>query len=178
MMTWIALLRGVNVGGRNKLPMQALRTLLEAHGLRNVRTYIQSGNVVFESNESNSEALVTLISGCIDVEFGFRPPIIVVTRDSLTAAIDGCPYLEGVENPKVAHLFFLSTPVLEADLGPLESVRRPSERFALVGQVFYLLTPDGFNLSKVATKVERVLNVPMTARNLRSVLMIAELSKP
>ena len=102
----------------------------------------------------------------------------MVTRDALTAAIDGCPYLEGVENPKVAHLFFLSTPVLEADLGPLESVRRPSERFALVGQVFYLLTPDGFNLSKVATKVERVLNVPMTARNLRSVLMIAELSKP
>ena len=81
-MTWIALLRGVNVGGRNKLPMQALRTLLEAHGLRNVRTYIQSGNVVFESNESNSEALVTLISGCIDIDFGFRPPIILVTRDA------------------------------------------------------------------------------------------------
>ena len=101
----------------------------------------------------------------------------MVTRDALTAAIVGCSYPEGVENPKVAR-FFLSTPFLEADLGPLESVRWPSERFALVGQVFYLLTPDGFNLSKVVTKVERVLNVSMMARNLRSVLMIAELSKP
>ena len=59
MMTRIAFLRGVNVGGRNRLPMQALRTLFEAHGPRNIRTYVQSCNVVFKSNESNSEVLVT-----------------------------------------------------------------------------------------------------------------------
>jgi len=87
MTTWIALLRGVNVGGHNTLPMKALRTLLTDLGFANVATYIQSGNCVFDSGASDAAEIAGRISDRIEAEFGFRPNTFVLSLDALEGVV-------------------------------------------------------------------------------------------
>lgn len=176
MQTWIALLRGINVGGKNILPMKELRALLEDLGFQNARTYIQSGNCVFESDDTEPRSPAERISDRIEGAFGFRPQIMVLTADEIKAAVTENPYLEGPDDPKSVHLYFLSETADAADLGALARLQKPGERFALFGRVFYLLTPEGIGRSKLASQAEKCLGVAATARNLRSVKAIAELA--
>jgi uncharacterized protein (DUF1697 family) len=173
--TWIALLRGINVGGKNLLPMRELRALLEKLGLENVRTYVQSGNCVFECDKKRRSKLDTKIADEIEAEFGFRPEILIIDKDDLDAAIRNNPFPEGENNPKSVHLFFLSRSPKKPDLSKLEALRSSTERFSLSGRVFFLYAPEGVGRSKLAAQVEKSLGVSLTARNLRSVLKIAEL---
>ena len=176
MNTWIALLRGINVGGNNIVPMKNLRMLLEGLNFLNVRTYIQSGNCVFECEVSDPSKLATAVTEKIGDEFGFRPEVMLVSKGELQAAIADNPYPEGADDPKSVHLFFLSQPTQDPDLESLRAVQKPSERFSLSDRVFYLLAPEGLGHSKLAAKVEKALRVPVTARNLRSAQKIAELA--
>ena len=106
MNSYVALLRGINVGGRNLLPMQALRALLEELGLHNVKTYIQSGNVVFQSGEANLAALATRISEQIEASHGFAPHVLLLPAADLQQAIAANPFPEAESEPKSLHVGF------------------------------------------------------------------------
>jgi uncharacterized protein (DUF1697 family) len=176
MTIWIALLRGINVGGKNLLPMQDLRAVLEEIGLTQVRTYIQSGNCVFGSEQTDPRALEQAIAAAIEQRFGFRPETLVMRVESLAAALAANPYSDGANDPKTVHFSFLAAPASNADLSALESLRASTERFHLTDAVFYLHAPDGIGRSRLAAQVERHLGVAATGRNLRSVMKIAELA--
>ena len=167
--TWIALLRGVNVVGRRTLPMRQLVATLERAGLRSVRTYIQSGNVVFQSTRGGARALAAQIARLIGRRFGFEPQVMVLSRAQLAAANRGNPFAAAVAEPRSLHLFFLSARPVRPDLGTLTRLRSGGEAFALQGAVFYLHTPAGFPQSQLRAKIERCLAVHATARNWRTV---------
>jgi len=173
----IALFRGINVGGRNSLPMKALSTLLESLGCADVKTYIQSGNVVFRHASTDVEKLSRDISAAIDNEFGFLPNVLVLTPTDLQHAIDGNPFADATSEPKTLHLWFLAGEARNVDLASIESLKSESESFVLADRVFYLHAPDGIGRSKLAAGVERRLGVATTARNWRTVSKILEMTQ-
>lgn len=175
MTTLIALLRGINVIGNNKLPMKELSALMTDMGLCDVQTYIQSGNVVFRSNLKNKATLPAKISAAIKAQHGFAPHVLLLEAEELRKAMAGNPYPAAVAEPKSLHLFFLDEVPQHPDLKSLEANRTNSERFKLAGKVFYLHTPDGFGPSKLAARVEKSLGVAATARNWNTVCKLAEM---
>jgi len=177
MNTCIALLRGINVGGKHMLPMKDLRMLMEKHDCEDVQTYIQSGNVVFRTATDDMTTLCTRITAGVAKRHGFEPRVLILTRAELERAVAGNPFPQADENPKSLHLFFLSDPPAKPDLESLESLKTPSERFALKGKIFYLHTPEGFGVSKLAMRVEQALGVAATARNWRTVRTLLEMAK-
>ena len=168
MRTWIALLRGVNVVGANKLPMKELVAVLERAGFSSVRTYIQSGNVIFESSAGGARALATRIARLVRCKFGFEPKVMVISRRELERAVRGNPFPGAQQNHKSLHLFFLSERPRKPDLGSLAQLDLGREAFALKGSVLYLYTPDGFPDSVVRSRLERCLGVAATGRNWRT----------
>jgi uncharacterized protein (DUF1697 family) len=175
MRTFIALLRGINVGGRNKLPMTELRSLMESVGLENISTYIQSGNVVFQAPCSVDSDFAVEVEGAIEERHGFRPEVTLLDSVAFGEAISENPFPEGESDPKSLHLVFLSVISPSPDFDALESLRQPSERFELKGKVFYLHAPDGIGRSKLAARIERSLGVSGTSRNWRTVLKLQEM---
>lgn len=175
MKTFVALFRGINVGGRNPLPMKDLAPLLENSGLENVRTYIQSGNVAFQADPSRVSTLATEIRNAVEESFGFRPEILLLDERELQAAITGNPYLEADSAPSTVHLTFLAALPDDPDLESLERLRAPTERFELAGRVFYLHAPDGIGRSKLAARIEKALGVPGTSRNWRTVQKLEQM---
>ena len=176
MNTYIALLRGINVGGHNKLPMGELTEILEGLGLQDVETYIQSGNVVFQKDDVNPSELSERIKSAINERRGFAPQVLVLSAEELEGAVEANPFPEAVDEPKRLHFYFLADAPENPDLETLENVKVESERFALEGRVFYLHAPDGIGRSKLAARVEKALGVAATARNWRSVRKIKEMA--
>ena len=175
MSAWVLLLRGINVGGYHKLPMKDLTALLESTGCDQVRTYIQSGNVVFRAGIEDPVAFADEISGRIEDEHGFRPAIQLLTADAFKAAVAANPYREVVTEPKTLHVFFLgSTPSAELVEGARELLTA-TERFKIVGNCLYLHAPDGLARSKFAARVDKVLGVSATSRNWNTVLKLVGL---
>ena len=172
---FIALLRGINVGGHQKLPMAELKEVLARLGLSNIKTYIQSGNVVFDSEEGSRSLLAAQIQAAIDQSHGFAPSIMLLTAAEIETAIASNPFPEGAQEPKTLHLYFLSRAAEQPDFPALDQVKKESERYWLADQVFYLHAPDGIGRSKLATKVEKALGVAVTARNWRTVNKIREM---
>ncbi len=177
MKTWIVLLKGINVGGRNKLPMKELTSELQSLGFVDVKTYIQSGNVVFRSHLSGSE-IATVIGARIGDKFGFQPHLIIFSREELLIAARDNPFADvsGDEEGKLIHFFFLSEAPTKVDFERLERYRKSSERCQVINRVCYLHTPEGFGDSKLASQVEKVSGVVATARNLRTVQALLYLS--
>lgn len=175
MKTWILLLRGVNVGGRNVMPMQDLVELLEEHGCSNIRTYIQSGNVVLCTTERSAAILKNKIEDAIRSRFSLNPSVLLLSEEQLASAAAANPFPAGTAEPATLHFFFLSELPANFDESLLEALRGPNERFALVGKVFYLLAPDGIGRSKLAANVEKRLGVATTARNYRTVDKLLQL---
>jgi uncharacterized protein (DUF1697 family) len=165
MTTYIALLRGINVGGKNPLPMKQLTVVFEELGAENVKTYIQSGNVVFRHSHTDVATLAQEIGAKIKERFGFQPQIFVITLSDLESAMCSNPFPEAESAPDTLHLGFLSSTPQSPDLVKLESLRIAGERFQLIGKIFYLHAPDGVGRSKLASSSERLLGVPMTDRN-------------
>ena len=105
--THIALLRGINVGGKNKLPMSELTAIFNDAGAGNIRTYIQSGNVVFTADNATIDGLTNAVSDGIANRMGMKIPIIIRTQPELEAAVHQSPYRSRTENPKELHVVFL-----------------------------------------------------------------------
>jgi uncharacterized protein (DUF1697 family) len=175
MATWIALLRGVG-GGIRPLSMRELTVALEEIGLKDVRTYIQSGNVVFSSAKS-ALRLAGEIERCIEKKFGFPSRTFVLSVPDVQRAAKGNPFPQADEKPQTLHLFFLAKPAKAAQLDAMNELKAKSEQFVLKSKVFYFYTPDGFGRSKLAARAERLLGVDATARNWRTVGKLLDLAK-
>lgn len=176
MQTTIALFRGINVGGNTTLPMKELAAILQDLGEQNIRTYIQSGNVVFGSEEKDLSQLSSAISSEINKRRGFAPYVLLLKLEDIEKAIANNPFPETENDPKALHLGFLSTMPEKPDLESLKNFQTDRERFRLINQVFYLHAPDGVGRSKLAAKAEKLLGVVMTDRNWRTVCKIREMA--
>ncbi|MEL6105498.1 MAG: DUF1697 domain-containing protein [Planctomycetota bacterium] len=177
METWIALFRGINVGGNNVLPMADLRASLESLKLKNVRTYIQSGNVVFESSSKKGETIANKIAAVVKREFGFSVQVLVLHAKDFLATMSSNPFAESVADPKSVHLLFLREASNSPQIAKIDEAKAPSEDYRLTDRVFYLHAPDGIARSKLAANVEKYLGVTATGRNLRTVTKVASMCK-
>lgn len=176
MQSWVALFRGINVGGHRKLPMKELAAELEALGLREVRTYIQSGNVVFRCEEHDGRALADRIAASVEANHGFAPRVMVLTVDEVRAAAQANPFKAGEDTPKLLHLYFLDEAPPSPDIDTMQRIKQETDAFRLEGKILYLHTPDGYGTSQLAERLERLLGVAATARNWRTVTKILELA--
>ena len=176
MITYIALFRGINVGGNNSLPMKELVAILEALGLQKVKTYIQSGNAVFQTNEKDLSQISRKITAEIKNRRGFEPYILILGLEDLKRSIEENPFPEAESNPSNLHLGFLASRPAPPDLEKLSLLKKENERFQLTDRVFYLHAPEGVGRSKLAASAEKLLGVPMTDRNWRTVCKIMEMA--
>jgi uncharacterized protein (DUF1697 family) len=174
MASYVALLRGINVGGRNILPMKDFREILENLGCEDVATYIQSGNAVFHHSGKAMEVSES-ISDAIETDFSFRPSVMVLTAEEFAATAAVNPFADVAVEAKNAHIWFTSEAITNADKTRLRELATASEEFALTENAFYLHAPDGIGRSKLASNVEKCLGVEATARNWRTTGKIAEL---
>jgi uncharacterized protein (DUF1697 family) len=147
--------------------MKKLVGVLEEAGYEDVRTYIQSGNVVLRSRRKPAG-----IGSLVERSFGFDPFVLVVSAETFARAADRNPFARA--EGKAAHLYFCAAaPRLDAAL--VEQLRKPSEEYELSGRVFYLHAPEGIAGSRLAAQVERCLGVAATGRNLNTVRKLLEL---
>jgi uncharacterized protein (DUF1697 family) len=171
MLTNIALFRGINVGGKNKLPMKQLISLMNECGFEDCQYYIQTGNVIFNSKSSPTEAVAERVYE----ECGFRPEVMFLTIKDLEVSHANNPYPSA--DGKQCHFYFCKEPPSSADLKKIDQLKSENEQYQLIDQVFYLYAPDGVGRSKLAAKVEKCLGVATTARNLNTVQKLIDLSK-
>jgi uncharacterized protein (DUF1697 family) len=177
MKTYIALFRGINVGGKNLLPMNELVVLLEDIGARKIKTYIQSGNAIFQSEENNILQLSERLTNEIMRRHGSKPCVLILGLDEIEKVMLGNPFPEAETKPGSLHLGFLAFTPKSPDLKKLEGLKKESERFHLTKRVFYLHAPEGVGRSKLAATAEKVLGVPMTDRNWRTMCKIREMAR-
>jgi uncharacterized protein (DUF1697 family) len=175
MATHVALLRGINVGGNNKVPMAELRELMASLGHADVTTYIQSGNVVFSTGETDITALAEGLEQAIVAAFGIQVRVAVFSRDELAQVIRDNPYSDE-PNPRAVHAVFLSaSPGPEVAKGVADAQRRAEQKqpgtrdtAQVMGRAIFLHTPDGFGRSELASQITsrgRAAELAGTARN-------------
>jgi len=175
MATWIALLRGINVSGKNILPMAELRRELEGLGFEDVQTYIQSGNVVFRSAARSATRAADRIADAVEGAHGFRVPVLVLSAKELEGAVRKNPFPQ-VSAEKFLHFSFLFETPKRPDLDALAELATKKEEFRLIDRVFYLHAPEGIGRSKLAARAEKHLGVKATGRNLRTVRKLGEMA--
>lgn len=173
MQTWIALFRGINVGGRNILPMAKLKALFEALNCKDVRTCIQSGNVVFASRVRSKTSLTRRLLDAVEREFAFRPKLILLTVGEFSDAKDNNPFPDAISAPKTLHFLFLDSAPKSPDIDAIAKLATKTEAYKLMGSVFYFHAPDGLGDSKLAAKAERNLGVIATGRNYATIEKIS-----
>lgn len=178
MKTYIAFLRGINVSGNKKIPMAELRTLCDGLHFKNVKTYIQSGNVVFESENSEIVELEKLFSQSILHHFRFEVPVIVKTIEQLQKVITGNPYNseEEIAKNKIYFVLLNGTPTKEV-LVNLRTENYINEEFTIAENCIYLKCKAGYGKAKLNNNlIERKLGVLATTRNYRTINKMLELS--
>ena len=176
--TFVALLRGINLAGRNRVPMPGLRSSLESLGLEDVVTYIQSGNVVFRSRGGRARELAAGIEGRIAEAFGVEAVVLLRTPAELARIAGGNPFLRGGADPSKLHAVFLSGKPTKKAAAQLDPQRSPPDEFRLVGREIYLHLPNGFGRSKLTVDYfERRLGVVATARNWKTLTKLVELTE-
>ena len=173
---FIALFRGVNVGGKNSLPMKELIELFVQAGCRDVSNYIQSGNILFSANEQKAEEAEITIPVKIAERYGFKTSLVLRTKQQLTAAIADNPFLKEKAPEQDLHLYFLADYPKPEALQALDPDRCPPDRFAVQGREVYLQLPNGMARTKLTnTYFDTKLKTISTARNWKTVLKLSEL---
>jgi uncharacterized protein (DUF1697 family) len=163
------------VGGAGILPMKELVAILESLRCENVRTYIQSGNAVFESKQRSSAKLASEISTAVMKRRKFAPAVMLLTAREFEQVVNANPFPDA-EDPARLGAGFLESVPQKPDLAALKNLSADSEQFALIGKCFYFHAPDGFGKSKLIPRAEKLLGVPMTMRNWRTVGKIKEMT--
>ncbi len=172
MTTWIALLRGINVGGHNKCPMADLKACCEKLGWSNVRTYINSGNVVFESAEKNEEKLRRALEAAIEKKFGFHSDVVVRTRQELTEVLEANPFAKRKDvKPGYLLVVFLSADPGKAAHAALARIESAPEEIKSAGREIFIFYPNGQGRPNLKFRdVEKAIGaVQWTGRNLNTV---------
>jgi uncharacterized protein (DUF1697 family) len=171
-----ALLRGVNVGGNNLLPMKDLAAMFVTAGCVDVQTYIQSGNVIFKASRDVLDGLAGRIEKQITARFGFRSPVILRTAAEIGDVIRNNPFLKPGADEKLLHVLFLADSPDAARAGSLDPDRSPPDAFTLVKREIYLHVPNGAARTKLTNAYfDSKLATVTTGRNWRTVLKLWEL---
>ncbi len=170
MTVWVALLRGVNVGGHNKVPMAQLRAALTDAGLEGVATYIASGNVVLRAEDDPADRVAAVITE----RFGLDIAVVARSGADLRAAIAANPFAPlAADDPKLVHCFFTTTPVEATALDRFDHDRYAPDRVAVAAGELVAAFPDGMARSKLTSAVlDRVAGGPTTGRNWNTVLKL------
>lgn len=162
---FVALYRGINVGGKNSVKMESLRAMHEALGHRDVASYIQSGNVVFSAKGTGAALAKKVADGFAD-EFGFAARVMVVPGSRWATIVRDNPYSKvSAKLPKTVHAALCDGKPSAAGLNALLEKTKGNEEFVVKGDLVYLHAPDGFGTSKFAAGMERAAGVPITVRN-------------
>jgi uncharacterized protein (DUF1697 family) len=170
-MVYISILRGINVSGQKLIKMDALRALYENLGFKDVTTYVQSGNVVFNTKTTDVLKLEKKIAAQINTEFGYEVPVLVLTIDQLKKVIQNNPFLKDKQKDVAFfHVTFLSQPPVKNQLTGIEEKKTAGEAVALVDTVIYLYCPNGYGKTKLTNNfIETKLKVDATTRNWKTV---------
>ncbi|HXY45788.1 MAG TPA: DUF1697 domain-containing protein [Acidimicrobiales bacterium] len=183
MPAYVALLRGINLGGHNKVPMGELRALCRRLGLEDVATYIQSGNVVFSSPLDDRAQLTGEIESAIAAAFGFDVPVVLRSEAQLGGVLGSNPFLQAGREETVLSVGFLAAEPEPARLGvllahPLASPPPGGDEFVVRGQEVFLHHPNGYGRSKLTNSYfDRKLGTVVTVRNWRTVTTLWEMSR-
>jgi uncharacterized protein (DUF1697 family) len=174
MTAYISLLRGINLGAHKQIKMPALKALYETLGLTKVQTYIQSGNVVFESDES-AETLAPKIQAAVEKEYGFLAETIVISRKELKAIIEANPFSD--REAQFVHYTVLEAAPKPEVLEKLGEVQAENDEYRIIGRTIYLYCPNGYGRTKLNNNFwERKLKLVATTRNSKSMMKLLELS--
>ena len=174
---WIALLRGINVGGKNRLPMKDLAAMFADAGCNDVRTYIQSGNVLFRADPKVAEEIPALISAAIQRQFGYEIPVVTRGATDLEAVMQANPFVQAGAETDTLHVVFLADPPDAERVDALDPDRSPPDEFALRGREIYLHCPDGMARSKLTNAYfDSRLSTVSTMRNWKTVRKLIELA--
>ena len=175
--TYIALLRGINVSGQKIIKIDELRKLFESLDFKNVKTYIQSGNVVFNSGIDNTEIIVKLVEKKIKDVFTFDVTVIIRTGDEFRKIIQSNPFLKNKPVEKL-YVIFLSGIADNENVEKLQPYKSKTEEFRIIGKEIYLFYPDGYGRSKLTNNIfELKLGLKTTTRNWNTVNKLFEMSK-
>jgi uncharacterized protein (DUF1697 family) len=175
----ISMLRGVNVGGHNKIKMDALRELYQSLKLRDPQTYVQSGNVVFATDEKDLVALASRIQNGIERSYGFSPHVILRTTAELRAAIAKNPFAKrrGIEPSRLLVTFLAADPG-HAIRDQVLKIKCDPEELRANGRELYIYFPNGMARPKLSfATLERTLKIPGTGRNWNSVTKLLEMAE-
>jgi uncharacterized protein (DUF1697 family) len=165
MATHVALLRGINVGGRNKVPMADLREVAASLGHTGVTTYIQSGNVLFSTAETDTAKLAAALEAAIGERFGIWASVVVLSRDELAGVLASNPYTDE-PNPRLVHVVFLNAEpprdILDRIAAAESAVEAKGSRDTVraAGPALFLHTPGGFGTSELAQTLFRIISPP------------------
>lgn len=167
---YLALLRGINVGGRNIVPMKELRAVMEAGGLQNVATYVQSGNLLFDSDQTDAVALAGRLQRLINERFDTTTPVVIRTAGEMARVVASNPFLDDEPEFKWLHAIFLDAAPDASAINQLDPGRSPGDRFAVAGREIFVHFPNGSGRSKLTINYfERILGVTATGRNWNTV---------
>lgn len=174
-MKYAAFLRGINVGGKTSIKMERLREVFGALGFENVKTYIQSGNVVFETAETDDRKLAARIETAVEKEF-FKTPVMVRSMDALRDAVENNPFAGEEFEDRLFHIVFLSEKLSDEKAAMLLSNNKETEKFAVRRREVYCLLREGVADSMLGKKyIDNKLKTPATARSWRTINKILEL---
>jgi uncharacterized protein (DUF1697 family) len=173
---YIALLRGVNVGGKNMIKMETLREMVASLGFSNVKTYVNSGNVAFDAKKASDTTIAKKIRDAIEKELGMDISVMVRSTDEIKEIIAKNPYDGQFENDKYLHIFFLNEELSKENRDRLLENNSDVEFIAVEGRTIYYMLKISI-LDSVLGKgfIDKKLKIPSTARNWRTVNKVAEL---
>jgi uncharacterized protein (DUF1697 family) len=172
--THLALLRGINVGGKHVIPMAAVGEMFKSAGCSNVRTYIQSGNVAFAASASAARKVASSVTRLIAGQFGFEPAIVVRTAAEFAALVRENPFLKIDPAGAALHVGFMAEAPAERRIAALDPQRSPGDGFAVRGREIYLHLPNGVLATKLTNAYfDSALSTTCTFRNWRTVLKLA-----
>ena len=174
-MTYVALLRGINVGGKNKLPMATLAKIFSDEKCVEVSTFIQSGNVIFDAPKKDAATIGARVTRRIAGELGLDVPVVIRAAGELATVPARNPFAGADENE--LHVMFLADAPPPSRARALDPARSPGDSFALVGRDLYLRLPNGVGRTKLSNAYfDKALDTVSTGRNWRTVLKLIELS--
>jgi uncharacterized protein (DUF1697 family) len=172
----VALLRGINVGGKNMLPMKELAAIFTAAGAADVTTYIQSGNVLFSAAAGAAKKLPELVGKKIAARFGFTVPVIIRSQRELAAVARNHPFLDDGVDLSILAVMFLADKPSAKQIAALDAQRSPPDVFDVRGREIFVRCPTTFAKTKLTNAYfDGKLNTISTARNWRTVLKLDEL---
>jgi len=177
--TYIALLRGINVGGNNKLPMRDLTTIFQQAACTEVRTYIQSGNVLFQAETCLQPGLRLRLQQAIHAHAGFDVPVVLRSAAEMRKALKDNPFVAAGADPSLLHVYFLADSAAKQAVAALDYDRSPGDSFVVKGKEIYLHLPQGVARTRLTNVYfDKQLGTVSTMRNWRTVETLVNLLDP